>query len=134
MVRGFVKAEDFAPVIGWELYQVTIDKYHVMFWFENERQLLNVAHSFSHCSADGSVSYTYQLYGVSKRLELDRLLRRKVVGITVRARDRLALLFDNGDALIIHDDPEMCSWWFMPVSQEPSPPNPSAWSSWDAEP
>jgi hypothetical protein len=45
MVSGFRSAEDFQPVIGWQLYQVTLDKYHVMFFFENGWQLLNVAHA-----------------------------------------------------------------------------------------
>ncbi len=58
MVAGFDKAEDFAPVVRWELYQVTLDKYHVMFYFQNGWQLLDVAYSFSHSSADGSVNYT----------------------------------------------------------------------------
>jgi hypothetical protein len=34
MAIGFSDRFDFSPVIGWELYQVTIDKYHLMFWFE----------------------------------------------------------------------------------------------------
>jgi hypothetical protein len=37
MAIGFTQRFDFSPIIGWELYQVTIDKYHMMFWFENER-------------------------------------------------------------------------------------------------
>ena len=115
MVAGFDKAENFAPIIGWELYQVTLVKYHVMFYFENGWQLLNVAHSFSHISTDGGVEYTYEIYGQRKRLELDRLLHRTVAEVVVKARDRLGLVFDNGDILIIHDDPETQSWWFMPI-------------------
>jgi len=26
------------------------------------------------------------------------------------------LLFENDDELVIHDNPESCSWWFMPVN------------------
>ena len=59
MVVGFQDARDFNPVVGWELYQITFDKYHIGFLFENGWQLLNVAHRFSHRSRDGSVDYTY---------------------------------------------------------------------------
>ena len=124
MVIGFENAEDFGPVVGWELYRVTLDKYHVMFYFQNGWQLLNVAHSFSHKSADGSVDYTFEIYGTHKRLELDRLLRRIVVRVVVAARDRLALVFDNGDELIIHDDPKFRSWWFMAVPDRMFPDKP----------
>ena len=58
MAIGFSERFDFSPIKGWELYQVTIDKYHVMFFFENGHALLNVADSFSFCSADGSIHYT----------------------------------------------------------------------------
>jgi len=49
---GFSDRFDFGPIIGWELYQVRIDKYHVMLWFENEDCLLNVADRFSFMSAE----------------------------------------------------------------------------------
>jgi hypothetical protein len=39
-------------VIGWQLYQLHIDKYHAMFWFENGWCLLNVAWRFGFISAD----------------------------------------------------------------------------------
>ena len=115
MVSGFQSSDDFGAVLGWELYQVTLDKFHVMFFFEGGQQLLNVAHSFSHLSADGTINYTYELYGSRKAIEVDRLLRRKVVSVNVLSRDRLSLVFDNEDQLIIHDHPEMQSWWFIPV-------------------
>ena len=67
MVTGFHNPIDFKPVEGWELYQVTLDKYHVMFFFENGWQLLNVAHAFSYQSFDGEVSYTYEVNGPSKQ-------------------------------------------------------------------
>ena len=31
MVLGFNESDDFSPVVGWELYEVTLNKYHVMF-------------------------------------------------------------------------------------------------------
>jgi hypothetical protein len=31
MAIGFSSRFDFSPIVGWELYQVTIDKYHVTF-------------------------------------------------------------------------------------------------------
>lgn len=133
MARGFDNPQEFAPVVGRELYQVTLDKFHVMFLFENGWQLLNVADSFSHFSSDGAVAYSYELYGSAKRLELDRLLRRRVVEVTVLSERQLALTFDNGDDLIVHDNPEKCSWWFMPIVDPSRPEHTSGWSSSDDE-
>lgn len=127
MVSGFRSAEDFRPVVGWELYQVTLDKYHVMFFFENGWQLLNVAHAFSYRSADGSVAYTYDIEGPRKRIELDRVLRERVVEVSVRGKDRLALIFGNGDELTVHDSPELRSWWFQPM---PDPDDPEKEPGW----
>lgn len=127
MVSGFQSSDDFRPVIGWELYQVTLDKYHVMFHFENGWQLLNVANAFSYRSADGSVSYTYEIYGTRKWLEVDRILRERVVAVEIRAPDRLSLIFRNGDELTVHDAPTLRSWWFLPVPNADDPEQP-LWS------
>jgi hypothetical protein len=91
MAIGFSDRFDFGPIVGWELYQVTIDKYHVMFWFENEHCLLNVADRFSFMSADQAVSYTYEIYGPQKSLNLDRILRVKVVDVRIVSKDQLDL-------------------------------------------
>lgn len=116
MVAGFRNAADFEPIIGWELYQVTLDKWHVMFFFQNGAQLLNVAYAFSHRSHDGSVDYTFEIYGPRQELSLNRVLRQRVVAVTVPSSDRLVLRFENEDEVTIHDSPDMQSWWFMPVN------------------
>lgn len=134
MAIGFASSDDFAPVVGWELYQVTLDKYNVMFLFENGWQLMNVAHSFAHRSADGRVSYTYELYGDRKVLELDRVLRRRVTEVRVLARDQLGLVFEGGDEIIVHDHPDVRSWWFMPIQDPDSEQSPAGWAISDDEP
>ena len=131
MTTGFNDAQDFAPVIGWELYEVTINKYHVMFYFENAWQLLNVAYAFSHRSTDGVIDYTYEIYGAAKALQVERLILHKIVSVEVRARDQLVLRFDNGDELVILDDPNFCSWWFMPVQDLKRPDHSAGWSMSD---
>jgi hypothetical protein len=113
MTIGFSDRFDFGPVVGWELYQVTIDKYHVMFWFENEHCLLNVADRFSFMSADKAVSYTYEIYGPQKSLNLDRILRVKVADVRIISKDQLDLVFATGDILSVYDNPEFRSWWFL---------------------
>ncbi len=44
-------------LIGWELYQVQVDKYHIMFWFEDGHCLLNVAWRFAYISAEKLTTY-----------------------------------------------------------------------------
>src|SRR5882672_5266201 len=99
---------------GWELYQVHIDKYHVMFWFEDCHCLLNVAFRFSYCASDGSISYVYdvQAPGDRKSLAVDELLRRSIAAVEAHDERRLDLIFDSGDVLQVHDSPEMRSAWF----------------------
>jgi hypothetical protein len=98
----------------WELYQAHVDKYHVMFWFENGRCLLNVAFRFGFRSADGSIDYIYdvQAPGNRKLLNLDSILRHRIVSVEALDERHLALTFDTGDALVIHDSPEERSAWF----------------------
>lgn len=131
MVAGFQDARDFAPVVGWELYQVTLDKYHVMFFFENGWQLLNVAHRFSHRSHDRQVDYSYQTGGEGNFNQLDRLLRERVSEVIILSERELILAFENGDELVVHDDPQVCSWWFMPVDDPAYPEKALAWGKWD---
>jgi hypothetical protein len=131
MVAGFKDAEDFAPVIGWELYQITLDKYHVMFLFENGWQLLNVAHCFSHRSRDRTVEYTYETGGADNTNRLDRLLRTRITKVFVQSERELVLVFENGDELIVYDHPRFCSWWFMPVADSAYPEKALAWGKWD---
>ena len=113
MAIGFSDRFDFSPIVGWELYQITIDKYHVMFWFEGEQALLNVADRFSFRSGDGAVDYTYEIYGAEKTLNLDRTLRTKIAAANVVSKDRLDLVFETGDVLSIYDNPDFRSWWFL---------------------
>lgn len=133
MVSGFRSADDFRPVIGWELYQVTLDKYHVMFFFENGWQLLNVAHAFSYRSSDGSVVYTYEINGLNKAIEVDRILRERVMDVSVPTEDRLTLTFGNVDELTVHDTPKVQSWWFQPVFDPEDPEKADGWNFFDEE-
>jgi hypothetical protein len=118
MTLGFSKAERLRKLqqelVTWELYQVEIDKYHLMFWFENGHCLLNVAYRFGFRSADGSVEYIYdvQAPGHRKSLNVDSILRHPIRAVEALDDQQLALTFDNGDALIVHDNPKMRSAWF----------------------
>jgi hypothetical protein len=113
MAIGFSDRFDFNPIVGWELYQVTIDKYHVMFWFEGGLALLNVADRFSFKSIDGAVSFAYQIYGDNKVMNVDRILRVKITNVRIVTKDQLDLIFQNGDVLSVYDNPEFRSWWFL---------------------
>jgi hypothetical protein len=135
MGRRFIRDEDFRPVVGWRLYQVTLDKYAVMFYFESGWQLLNVAHSFSYIAADGSASYNYEIYGSNKFINVDRILRMRVARVLVLGKDRFALRFENGDDLIVHAEAGMCSWWFTPIADPEFPEKSKGWAlrDWDDE-
>lgn len=113
MGLGFDDSLGLERVVGWELDEVAINKYHVTFWFEAEDStgLLNVADRFSYRSTDGQTSYDYEVYGQPKRLDVDRLLRVRVEEIIIVSRRRLDLHFEDGDVLSIHDNPEF-RWWF----------------------
>lgn len=134
MVSRFKSVSDFEPVIGWELYQVTLDKYHVMFLFNNGWNLMNVAAAFTHRSASDRLEYTFDIYGERAELHLTRLLREKVTEIRIPRPDRLTLIFSNRDELDIHDDPSHQSWWFIPVDDPLRPKNDHPWSISDTEP
>src|SRR5262245_55125918 len=99
---------------GWELYQVQVDKHHVMFWFENGHCLLNVAFRFSFCSGDRSLEYVYdvQAPGDRKFLNVDSILRHPITTVEALDERQLGLIFDTGDTLVIHDSPEDRSAWF----------------------
>jgi hypothetical protein len=112
MTLGFTARYDYRPIVGWELYQVTIDKYHVMFWFQNGHALLNVANKLSYRSADGAINYSYDIYGSQKSLNVDRILRVAVREVRIISLDRLDIEFENGDVLSIYDNPKFRSWWF----------------------
>ena len=118
MAIGFTDRFDFSPIIGWELYQVTIDRYHVMFWFEGDRALLNVADRFSLKSLDGLLNFSYEIYGSHKFLNVDRILRIKITEVRIITKDQLDLLFENGDILSVYDNPEFRSWWFLGGRQD----------------
>ena len=98
----------------WELYQVEIDKFYIMFWFEHGHCLLNIAFRFSFCSSDRSVEYVYdvQAPGDRKFLNVDSILRRPIKTVEALDERRLALTFDTGDTLVVHDSPAMRSAWF----------------------
>lgn len=84
-----------------------------MFWFENGHALLNVADRFSFHSADGAIDYEYTVYDENKYLNVDRILRLPILEAKVVSKDRLNLIFENGDVLSVYDNPEFRSWWFL---------------------
>jgi hypothetical protein len=99
---------------GWALDQVHIDKYHVMFWFEDGNCLLNIAFRFSYRASDNSLSYVYDVQGPGDRksLVVERLLRRSIAAVESHDERHLDLIFESGDILQVHDSPEMRSAWF----------------------
>lgn len=113
MARGFKEASEFDRIVGWELWEVGVNKHHVMFWFDEWLGFLDIAHAFSYRSADGHLVYKYELYGPSKTLNVDRILHLKINSVTVRSEDSLDLQFSNGDVLTVHDDLHFQSWWFF---------------------
>ena len=128
MAIGFSSRFDFSAIIGWELYQVTIDKYHLMFWFEDERALLNVADRCSFKSSDGTVNFSYEIYGSHKSLNVDRILRTKITEVRIITKDQLDLVFENADVLSIYDNPELRSWWFLGGRQNEPTIQRTSWS------
>lgn len=113
MAVGFSAAHNFDPIIGWELYQVTIDKYHIMFWFNDGRDLLNVANKFSYSSADDAVNFVYDIYGPEKLIAIDRILRQAILSWKIASKNELIITFENGDQLSVLDNPKIRSWWFI---------------------
>jgi hypothetical protein len=137
MGLGFETADDFKPIVGWELYQVTFDKFHVMFWFQDGRGLLNIADRFSYRSSDSDVVYTYEIYGPAKFANLDRILRVAIERVNVVSVRQLDLIFTNGDVLSVHDNPKFRSWWFFlnaPSSAPPAPGPEVLWAMDDDDP
>ena len=41
----------------------------------------------------------------------------RIAEINVLSKDRLDLIFENGDVLSVYDNPELCSWWFSGGSE-----------------
>jgi hypothetical protein len=121
-------------LLTWELYQVEIDKYHVMFWFENGYCLLNAAYRFGFRSADGSVEYVYdvQAPGSRKSLNVDSILRQPITAVDALDERQLALTFATGDTLVIHDSPTMRSAWFYRYHSS-DPNSPLLWSENDVD-
>jgi hypothetical protein len=74
---------------------------------------LNIAERCSFRSSDGSVNFTYEIYGPAKFLNVDRILRTKIAAIRIVTKDQLDLVFDHGDVLSVYDDPDSRSWWFL---------------------
>jgi hypothetical protein len=111
MARGFKNPEEFSALVGWELYQVTFDKYHVMFYFNNGWAFLNVAFKFAVRAPHSESHYPYELYGTTKLANIDPLLQQRIVRFTVASIERLDVEFENGFVLEVYDDPETCSWW-----------------------
>ncbi len=107
-------------LVTWCLYQVQVDKYHVMFWFENGHCLLNIAFRFSFRSSDGAIKYVYDVQGPGNRkfLNVDTILRHRVTAVEALDDRQLSLVFDTGDTLVIHDSSEDRSAWFYRYNGE----------------
>jgi len=111
MARGFKEDSEFSALLAWELYQITFDKYHVMFFFNNGWAFLNVAFKFAIRMPGSAERYVYEIYGEQKLALIDPILRKKVNNISVKSINQLDIEFENGYVLEIYDDPEICSWW-----------------------
>ena len=125
-------------LIGWELYQVHVDKYHVMFWFENGWCLLNIAWRFAFVSADRLTAYTYdvQADGGRKALDISSILCTRIISLEFPDEWELHLVFANGGKLIVFDQPHMRSCWFIRYAGGKVETSPSlvVWSIDDDEP
>lgn len=112
---GFDSRFDFGRTIGWELDHVTIDKFHLMFWFVqgDAKCLLNVADRMSYIFSDGRNPYRYEIYGDNQCLNVGRILRERVEAVAVVSASELRLTFSNGDAIVVHDNPGFRSWWIL---------------------
>lgn len=125
-------------VVGWELYQLQLDKYHAMFWFQNGRCLLNVAWQFAFASVDGTLAYIYdvQSAGGRKALDVDRILRARVARLEFPDEWELHMIFESGDRLIVFDQPHLRSIWFYRYDNERVvvPSAHVVWAVDDAEP
>lgn len=113
MAIGFCKAEKFRSLCGWELSEVSINKWHVVFRFNEGHALLDVADKLSFRASDGSVEFVYEINARgNKCINISRILFLSIVDVVVVSKDRLDLVFENGDVLSVFDNPNFCSWWF----------------------
>lgn len=123
---------------GWELYQVQVDKYHVMFWFENGWCLMNISWRFAYISADNITSYVcdVQAEGGRKAFDVDRILRNRIAEIDFPDEWEMHLVFENGDTLVVFDQPHMRSCWFYRYdgAQSDPPKTRALWAVDDDEP
>ena len=110
MALGFHDNSIFKPIIGWELYQLTIDKFHVMFYFNNGWAFLNVAYKFALKSPEQD-KHVYEIYGNRKLLHIDPILRCEITDVRISSIEQLDIQFSNNYVLEIYDDPDICSWW-----------------------
>ncbi|WP_158269955.1 hypothetical protein [Litoreibacter ponti] len=120
-------------LMTWELYQVTIDKYHVMLWFEGGNCLLNVSYRFEFVGKAEDQDYVYdvQASGNRKLLTVEPILRQRIKSVSAPDDRRLVLEFDGG-SLIIHDSPKMRSAWFYRYDPR-DPKGALLWSEDDEE-
>ncbi len=123
---------------GWELDEVIVEKYNVRFLFESGSCLLNVAWRFAYVSADRLTVYRYDVRadGGRKALDVDRILRLRIVEVEFPDDWEVHLLFENGDKLIVFDQPHMRSCWFKRLddAQLEGRIVPAIWSVDDDEP
>jgi hypothetical protein len=137
MTVGYGDAERVEKIrrelLTWTLEQVTVDLYHVMFWFEGGHALANVAYRFETRAPGGSArTYDVQAEGGRKLLDVEHLLRKRVAGVAAATDRRLSLTFEGDGELIIHDHPQMRSAWFYRYDPE-NHDAPLLWSEDDEE-
>ncbi len=123
MTRGFGDpvrvARLRAELTQWTLYQVTVDLYYVEFWFQHGHALANMAYRFETKSPDGKdYIYDIQAAGDRKTLNVDFLLRKKVLSVEAAGHRELRLEFEGGGWLTMHDSPTMRSAWFYRYNGE----------------
>lgn len=126
-------------MVGWEFYQLHLDKYYAMFWFQNGWCLMNVAWRFAFISADRRLTYHYDVAEEQgrKALDVSRILRQKIRGLEFPDEWELHLNFETGDRLVVFDQPHQRSCWFMQFDPESTPtPKPTklVWGLGDLEP
>jgi hypothetical protein len=144
MTLGFGDPERQAKLaselVDWTLHQVAVDKYHVMFWFNDGSCLLNISWRFAYISADHLTAYIFdvQAEGGRKAFDVDRILRKQIAKIEFPDPWELHLVFENGDTLIIFYTPHLRSCWFYrwpaTVGPDGGSKGPFAWAVDDAEP
>ena len=114
MAYGFRESDDFSPILGWELEQVTIDKYHVMFHFNHGWGLLNIAHSFSLRDRRALIrSFCTRSMATTKPSACMTYSGNRWCALVFGQSIGWTSSSPNGSVLTVYDEPSMRSWWFI---------------------